>query len=79
MNEAQDFEIVFDGGPRHGDTDTVDRDAAVIGSGEEGGVYQRTDEERDGLTVYRWHPLTTHEAAALLNADLRQNQGPTHE
>jgi hypothetical protein len=74
--EAQDDEIIFDGGPRDGQTDTLDQAPVVIGTGEEGGVYQRTNQERNGLRMYRWHELTPHEAAALLNADLRQNQGP---
>ena len=67
-------DVVFEGGPRDGETDTVDHCPAVIGDGKEGGVYQRTDEQRDGLLVYRWQVLTDAEAAALLEADLRANQ-----
>ena len=68
--------ICFDGGPRHGATDAVDRSGVVIGRGDEGGVYQRTDEERDGLAVYRWQGLTDAEAAALVRGDLRAYQEP---
>lgn len=72
MNET----VVFEGGPRDEQTDSVDRDAVVIGRGDEGGVYQRTDEVRDGLSVYRWQVLTDAEAAALISGDLHRNQGP---
>jgi len=68
--------LVFEGGPRDGERDTLDILAAVIGTGKEGGVYQRTDEDRDGLVMYRWQPLTEAEAAAVVRGDLRANQGP---
>lgn len=48
----------------------------VIGTGAEGGVYQRTDDEDEGRAVYRWQKLTDAEAAALLEVDLRKNQEP---
>lgn len=67
---------VFEGGPRHGETDTLDHLAAVIGSGRDGGVYQRTDLRRDGLTVYQWEPLPDAAVDALLKGDLRANQPP---
>lgn len=76
MSEAQAPTVVFEGGPRGGETDTADRSAAVIGRGDEGGVYQRTDEERDGVALYRWQPLTDAEATALIRGDLRANQEP---
>ena len=76
MNEAEVATVLFEGGPRDGETDTVDHLAVVIGTGKEGGVYQRTDEERDGLRVYRWQVLTDAEAAALIEGDLRANQEP---
>ena len=68
--------IVFEGGPKDDQTDTIDRSAVVIGDGAEGGVYQRTDEVRHGLTVYRWQLLTEAEAAALAKGDPRANQQP---
>ena len=74
MNDARDEEIVFEGGPRHGETDIASRDAVVIGSGAEGGVYQRSNEERDGRTVYLWQVLTDAERAALLSGDIRLNE-----
>jgi hypothetical protein len=46
----------------------------VIGDGSAKGVYQRTDETRDGMTVFRWQPLTDAEVEALLRGDLRANQ-----
>lgn len=61
--------VVFEGGPRDAETDSVDRDAVVIGRGDKGGVYQRTDEFRDGRCVYRWQVLTDAEAAALISGD----------
>ncbi len=76
MSKAQAPTVVFEGGPRGGETDTVDRSVVVIGRGDEGGVYQRTDEERDGLAVYRWQQLTDAEAAALVRGDLRASQEP---
>ena len=77
MTEPEAATVVFDGGPRDGETDTVHPRAVVIGTGKEGGVYQRTyDEQRDGLQVYRWQVLTDAEAAALLRGDLRANQEP---
>jgi hypothetical protein len=66
--------IVYEGGPRHGDTDSVDRLAAVLGSGRDGGMYQRTDEERDGLVVYRWQVMSEAELSAIIRGDLRANQ-----
>jgi hypothetical protein len=74
MGQAEARTVLFDGGPRHGQTDTFDEPAAVVGRGDEGGVYQRTDDERDGLLLYRWQPLTDAEAGALLRGDLRANQ-----
>lgn len=74
MSEAERATIVFEGGPRHRQTDTFDAEPAVIGSGREGGVYQRTEDRRDGLTVYRWQPLTDSDVAALTQGDLRANQ-----
>ena len=68
--------VTFDGGPRDGQEDTLDAAAPVIGTGEEGGVYQRTDELRDGLVVYRWQPLTQAEVNAVVRGDLRSSQGP---
>ncbi len=68
--------LVYDGGPRDGEPDTVDALPVVIGTGAEGGVYQRTEGERDGLIVYRWQPLTDSQANALVRGDLRANQGP---
>jgi hypothetical protein len=74
MNGAARSTILYDGGPRDEQTDTIDHQAAVIGSGDAGGVYERTGELRGGLVVYRWHPLTEAEAAALTRGDLRANQ-----
>lgn len=68
--------VVFEGGPRSGETNSIDHRAAVVGTGNEGGVYQRTYEQRHGLQVYRWQELTDAETAALLKADLRANQEP---
>ena len=76
MNQADGPTAIFEGGPRDGETDTVDHRPAVIGTGKEGGVYQRTHEQRGGLQVYRWQVLSDAEAAALLEADLRANQEP---
>jgi hypothetical protein len=73
---AEEPTVFLDGGPRNGGTDTFDVLAPVIGTGNEGGVYQRTDETRDGLVVYRWQPLTEAEAAAIVRGDLRANQAP---
>ena len=73
MSSDQD-NVVFDGGPKDGQTDAIDRSAVVIGTGVEGGVYQRTDEVSEGRTVYRWQLLTEAEAAALTKGDLRANQ-----
>lgn len=73
---AQTASMVFDGGPRHGQVDTVDVEVAVIGTGAEGGVYQRTDDVRGGLRVYRWEPLSDQAVDALLRGDLRANQPP---
>ena len=68
--------IVFEGGPRHGETDAADYLPAVIGSGAERGVYERTGERRDDRSVYRWRSLTDTQADALLRGDLRANQDP---
>ena len=76
MNPAEGATLVFDGGPRNGETDTADALAVVIGSGKEGGVYQRTDEKRDDLVVYRWQPLSEPEGEAIVRGDLRANQEP---
>ena len=74
MSPAEEPTVFMDGGPRDGETDTSDVLAPVIGSGNEGGVYQRTEERRDGLVVYRWQPLTEPEAEAIVRGDLRANQ-----
>jgi hypothetical protein len=74
MNDAERSTILYDGGPRDRQTDSINHQAAVIGSGVAGGVYERTGKLRDGLVVYRWHPLTEAEAAALTRGDLRANQ-----
>lgn len=76
MNEAEPPTVVLEGGPRNGETDTVAPRAVVIGTGREGGVYQRTDEQRAGLQVYRWQVLTDAEAAALIEGDVHANQQP---
>lgn len=68
--------IYFEGGPRHGDTDAADYLPAVMGSGSERGVYERTGERRDRLSVYRWRSLTEAQADALVRGDLRANQEP---
>lgn len=74
--EAEQPTIVFDGGPRDGETDTADYLVVVIGTGAEGGVYQRTDGERDGLRVYVWQPLDKSAADAIVRGDIRANQAP---
>jgi hypothetical protein len=71
MSEAQAPTVVFDGGPRDGELDTIDALPAVIGTGAEGGVYQRTEDGRDGLTVYAWQPLADSERDAIVRGDLR--------
>ena len=76
MNEQQTPTVLFEGGPRDGETDTVYDGVVVIGTGREGGVYQRTDERRDGMAVYRWQMLTAAEAAALVDAHVRSSQEP---
>lgn len=76
MSRTDARTVLFEGGPRGGETDTFDDPAAVVGTGDEAGVYQLTDEQRDGLLVYRWHPLTEAEAAALVRGDLRANERP---
>jgi hypothetical protein len=73
---SQTRAVVFEGGARDGQEDAIDTQAVVIGRGDEGGVYQRTEEVRDGRTVYRWQVLTDAEAAALVRGDLRANQRP---
>ena len=72
----QELDIVFDGGPRDGERDVIGERVVVIGTGAEGGVYQRTDEQRNGRVVYRWQMLAEAEAEALHDADLRANQEP---
>jgi hypothetical protein len=74
--EAEQPTILFEDGPRDGDRDTADFLPVVIGTGAEGGVYQRTDEERDGLAVYRWQRLDKAAADAIVRGDIRANQGP---
>ncbi len=76
MTEAERPTVVYEGGPRDGETDTPDHLASVIGTGMEGGVYGRTDTERDGLRVYRWEPLSDAAVDALVRGDLRANQPP---
>ena len=76
MSEAEAATIVYDGGPRHGQVDTLDAEPPVIGSGEQGGVYQHTPEVRDGFRVYLWQPLSEPAAQALMRGDLRANQDP---
>jgi hypothetical protein len=72
---TESFEVTFEGGPRDGETDVLEsRLASTIGDGSDGGVYQRTDDVRDGNTVFRWRPLTNVEAQALLRGDIRANQ-----
>jgi hypothetical protein len=67
--------VTFEAGPRHGQTDAFDFEpAVVIGDGSAKGVYQRTDEIRDGMIIFRWQPLTDAEAEALLRGDIRANQ-----
>jgi hypothetical protein len=67
--------VTFDGGPRHGETETFDfRRLVVVGDGSGKGVYQRTDEVRGGLIVFRWQPLSDAEAEALVRGDIRANQ-----
>jgi hypothetical protein len=68
--------IYFEGGPRHGETEAADYLPAVMGSGAERGVYERTGERRDHLSVYRWRSLTEAQAQALVRGDLRANQRP---
>ena len=68
--------VTFQGGPLDRQVDSVDREPAVIGTGREGGVYQRTEEEADGLAIYRWQPLSAAEVNALVRGDLRANQQP---
>ena len=67
--------VTFEGGPRQGETDVFDFEpAVVIGDGSARGVYQRTDAVQDGMTVFRWQPLTDAEVEALLRGDIRANQ-----
>jgi hypothetical protein len=66
----------FEGGPRDGQDDTLDAAAPIVGTGEEGGVYQRTNEQRNGLVVYRWQQLTEAEVNAIVRGDLRASQDP---
>ena len=74
MSGADEPTVILDGGPRNGETDSSDVLAPVIGSGTEGGVYQRTHEQREGLVVYRWQPLSETEAEAIVRGDLRANE-----
>ncbi|HYI67211.1 MAG TPA: hypothetical protein VEW95_09825 [Candidatus Limnocylindrales bacterium] len=76
MKHAEDRTVVFDGGPRAGETDTSDAMAPVIGTGKDGGVYQRMDEERDGRVVYRWQRLSEAQVQAIVRGDIRANQEP---
>jgi hypothetical protein len=66
--------IRFEGGPRHGDVEWLDRPAVTIGDGSDGGVYQRTDVSEGDLLVYRWQELSDAEANAVIRGDLRSNQ-----
>lgn len=68
--------VIFEGGPRHGETEAADYLPAVIGSGAERGVYERTGERRDDLSVYHWRSLTEAQADALVRGDLRANEEP---
>ena len=68
--------LVFDGGPRHDETDSVDPVAPVIGDGSDGGVYERTGDRRHDVVVYRWRSLRESEVDALVRGDLRANQDP---
>jgi hypothetical protein len=72
----RELEVVFEGGPRAGEREVIGDRVVVIGTGAEGGVYQRTDEERSGRVVYRWQQLTDAEAAALMDADIRAEERP---
>jgi hypothetical protein len=67
--------VIFEGGPRDGETEAFDsRLVSTIGDGSDKGVYQRTNEVREGQLVFRWRALTNAEAEALLRGDLRANQ-----
>lgn len=66
--------IRFEGGPRHGNVEWLDRPAVTIGDGSDGGVYQRTDVSEGDLAVYRWQELSDAEATAVIRGDLRSNQ-----
>lgn len=66
--------IRFEGGPRHGNVEWLDRPAVTIGDGSDGGVYQRTDVSEGDLAVYRWQELSDAEANAVIRGDLRSNQ-----
>ncbi len=79
MNNDDELDAVFEGGPRDGETDSVGKRVVVIGTGAEGGVYQRTTDTRTGRIVYRWQQLTEAESAALINGDLRANQAPEEQ
>jgi hypothetical protein len=46
----------------------------ILGDGSDGGVYQRTEESEEGLTVYLWQELSDAEANAVIRGDLRSNQ-----
>jgi hypothetical protein len=66
--------VIFEGGPRHGQIEIFDRLAVTIGDGSDKGVYQRTNDVRDGMNVFRWQVLTDAEAEALVRGDIRANQ-----
>ena len=66
--------IRYDGGPRNGEVDLLDRAAVTLGDGSDGGVYQRTDVSEGDRVVYRWQELSEAEANAVIRGDLRSNQ-----
>ncbi|CAN5854257.1 hypothetical protein BH20CHL8_BH20CHL8_02810 [soil metagenome] len=66
--------IRYDGGPRDGEADWLDRPTVTLGDGSDGGVYQRTDVSEADLVVYRWQELSDAEANAVIRGDLRSNQ-----
>jgi hypothetical protein len=76
MEREEQLPLIFEDGPRNGETDAAPQLVPVIGTGQDGGVYQRTDEERDGHRVYRWQVLTEAETQAIVRGDLRANQRP---
>jgi hypothetical protein len=67
--------VTFEAGPRHGQIEVFDYEpAVVIGDGSAKGVYQRTGEIRDDMTVFRWQSLSDAEVETLLRGDFRANQ-----